>query len=150
MNYRTIFTLLLFVVFSGSILAQNFENPRTERRHGISYKAFGDPSILGIAYDIFLTNKINVEINVSGALPGFGTGVYYHPYGNFANRRWSFYTGIHYGFHTLFSNLHSLYFPAGFNYIGLKGFNFCIDAGFYHAPSLMTAALFSLKAGYRF
>ena len=150
MNNRHIFTLLLFVVFSGSILAQNFENPRTERRHGISYKAFGDPSILGIAYDVYLTPKINTEVNVSVVLPGLGAGIYYHPLGDRDYRRWSVFTGLHYGFHIFMNNLHSIYIPIGYNYIGKNGLNFSFDIGFYHAPDLMTAALFSLKLGGRF
>ena len=143
-------TFLIFFAFTTSIYAQAIQNPRVERRHGISYKAFGDPSILGIAYDVFLTPKINTEVNVSIVLPGLGAGIYYHPLGDHGNRRWSLYTGLHYGFHTFINNLHSLYIPIGYNYIGEKGLNFSFDIGFYHAPGFMTAALFSLKLGGRF
>jgi len=47
--------LLFKLTLSTPILSQETGNPRTNRKHGLSLKAGGDYTAIGLAYDIFVS-----------------------------------------------------------------------------------------------
>jgi hypothetical protein len=151
-------TLFITIIISTYLSTEaQIENPRDLRKHGISLTAGGDYTVVGLAYDVFLTPSSNMEFNASLIFPGFGASYYYHPWGMKNTWRWSPYTGLHLGYNSVgfwtMSNSFSAYIPAGVHYISDYGFYFNASAGLMYndySNERGFGPMMSLKIGYRF
>lgn len=143
-----LFAFILVLMSPNKSMGQSFSNT-TIRKHGLSLKSFGDPAIFGISYDYFISEQFNTEISLSIVLPGAGISLLHYPIKSQIHKKFRFYYGLHYGHHFFMNQINSFYVPLGFHYLAPMGFQFSLDAGFYHSE-IMTAGLFGMKAGYRF
>ena len=103
----------------------------------------GGVHFFGIAFDTFLSNKLNLELSAG---MGFGAGMRYHFKGDNPDTHWSPYIGGYLGIVAvpdinLFGGSSSssfdwkpdIYIPLGLHYISMSGkFALALEAGYMH------------------
>lgn len=125
------------------------------RKNAITFNILGTTPLVGITYEIVVSENISLE--VGGGIPSIGAGLKYYPW-NIKASKILFHVGLTGSL--IFSEAFDVwgtsekngvimgYLPIGVSYFGEQGFNLGIDAG----PAVAARAFpyGNIKLGYRF
>ncbi len=138
---------------SNSKKVTNHYNIRKERKLGVNAVLGGESIMASVSLDYFVTSTLNIGIGF-GLIGGY-VGAKYHFRGNIDDLKWTPYIGVS-GIRVAGimggDSKSGVYFPAGIQYIGNKGFSFSIEAAALSIinrddePPIWGA----IKTGYRF